>query len=44
VALGDRIAVMFEGRIMDIVEPTTSREDLGLLMAGSATSAQEVSA
>src|ERR1019366_8420872 len=35
VALSDRIAVMFGGRIMGIVPPTTSREQLGLMMAGS---------
>jgi simple sugar transport system ATP-binding protein len=35
VALGDRIAVMFEGRIVGVVPPTTSREQLGLMMAGS---------
>jgi ABC-type uncharacterized transport system ATPase subunit len=35
-ALGDRIAVMHEGRITGIVDPSTSRETVGLLMAGSA--------
>ena len=34
VALADRIAVMYRGKIVDIVPPDTSREDLGLLMAG----------
>ncbi len=35
-ALSDRIAVMYEGRIVDIVEAATAtREQLGLLMAGS---------
>jgi simple sugar transport system ATP-binding protein len=34
-ALGDRIAVMHEGRITGIVDPSTSRENVGLLMAGS---------
>jgi simple sugar transport system ATP-binding protein len=34
IALGDRIAVMFEGRIVGMVEPTASRESIGLLMAG----------
>jgi len=34
-ALGDRIAVMFEGEIVGIVEPTMSRESIGLLMAGT---------
>src|SRR5665213_2053211 len=30
VALGDRIAVMYAGRITGIVEPSASREDIGL--------------
>ncbi|MDP9445196.1 MAG: ABC transporter ATP-binding protein [Actinomycetota bacterium] len=34
-ALADRIAVMYDGRIVDIVGPDTSREDIGLLMAGA---------
>jgi len=34
VALADRIAVMYRGRIVGIVEPTVSREVLGLMMAG----------
>jgi ABC-type uncharacterized transport system ATPase subunit len=34
-ALGDRIAVMFEGEIIGVVEPTISRESIGLLMAGT---------
>ncbi|GAB3741820.1 ABC transporter ATP-binding protein [Microlunatus parietis] len=33
-ALADRIAVMYRGRIVGIVEPDTSREVLGLMMAG----------
>jgi simple sugar transport system ATP-binding protein len=33
-ALGDRVAVMHRGTIAGIVPPTTSREDIGLLMAG----------
>ena len=33
-ALADRIAVMYRGRIVDIVGPETPREDLGQLMAG----------
>jgi simple sugar transport system ATP-binding protein len=33
-SLADRIAVMYRGKIMDIVPPDTSREDVGLLMAG----------
>ncbi len=33
--LSDRIAVMYEGRIMGIVDPsTTTREQVGLMMAG----------
>ena len=35
-ALGDRIAVMYRGAITGIVPPTTSREEIGLMMAGSA--------
>jgi simple sugar transport system ATP-binding protein len=34
-ALGDRVAVMYDGVIQDIVAPTTSREEIGLLMAGA---------
>ncbi|MGC8509886.1 MAG: ABC transporter ATP-binding protein [Acidimicrobiales bacterium] len=34
-ALGDRIAVMYAGRISGVVDPTVSRETIGLLMAGS---------
>jgi simple sugar transport system ATP-binding protein len=37
VALGDRIAVMYRGRIVGIVPPDTSREVLGLMMAGVPT-------
>ncbi|GAA3701786.1 ABC transporter ATP-binding protein [Zhihengliuella alba] len=33
--LGDRIAVLFHGRLMGIVPGNTSREVLGLMMAGS---------
>ncbi len=33
-ALADRIAVMYRGRILDIVPPDTPRERVGLLMAG----------
>jgi simple sugar transport system ATP-binding protein len=33
--LADRIAVLYEGKIMDIVDPNTAtREQVGLLMAG----------
>ena len=37
VALADRIAVMYRGRIVGIVPPDTSREVLGLMMAGIPT-------
>ena len=37
VALADRIAVMYRGRIVGIVPPETSREVLGLMMAGVPT-------
>jgi simple sugar transport system ATP-binding protein len=33
-ALADRIAVMYRGRIIAVVPPDTPREDIGLLMAG----------
>ncbi|MGH9105937.1 MAG: ABC transporter ATP-binding protein, partial [Acidimicrobiales bacterium] len=33
-ALGDRIAVMFRGRVVGTVSPSTSREQIGLMMAG----------
>ncbi len=36
-ALADRIAVMYEGRITGFRPPTTSAEELGLLMAGAGT-------
>src|SRR4029077_4486418 len=34
-ALADRIAVMYEGRIVAFCPPTISEQELGLLMAGS---------
>jgi simple sugar transport system ATP-binding protein len=34
IALADRIAVMYRGEILDIVDSNVSREELGLLMAG----------
>jgi general nucleoside transport system ATP-binding protein len=34
ISLADRIAVMYRGEIVGVVPPTTSREDLGKLMAG----------
>lgn len=33
-SLADRIAVMYRGRIIDVVEPSIAREELGKLMAG----------
>ena len=42
VALGDRIAVMYEGRISGVVDPSASRESIGLLMAGHTTEASSV--
>jgi simple sugar transport system ATP-binding protein len=33
-ALADRIAVMYDGRIVDVVSPDIEREEIGLLMAG----------
>jgi ABC-type uncharacterized transport system ATPase subunit len=41
-ALGDRIAVMYEGRISGIVDPSISRESIGLLMAGTSMEAAGV--
>jgi simple sugar transport system ATP-binding protein len=38
-AVADRIAVMYRGRILAIVPPTTAREEIGLLMAGVTTGA-----
>ncbi len=37
VALADRVAVMYRGRLVGIVPPSTSREVLGLMMAGVPT-------
>jgi simple sugar transport system ATP-binding protein len=35
-SLSDRIAVIYEGRIVAVVDPDeTGREDIGLLMAGA---------
>ena len=34
-ALADRIAVMYRGEIIEIVDSNISRDDLGLLMAGA---------
>jgi general nucleoside transport system ATP-binding protein len=36
-ALSDRIAVMYDGRIVATVDPDLPREDIGLLMAGATT-------
>ena len=37
-ALGDRIAVMYEGRIVGVVPPSVGREQVGLMMAGAVSS------
>ena len=34
--LSDRVAVLFEGKLMGIVSPETPRENLGRLMGGTA--------
>ncbi|MFC7548322.1 ABC transporter ATP-binding protein [Plantactinospora sp. GCM10030261] len=34
IGLADRLAVMYRGRILAIVDPDTPREEIGLLMAG----------
>ena len=34
-ALADRIAVMYHGRIVDIVSPETDRDTMGMMMAGA---------
>lgn len=44
VALSDRIAVMFEGRIVGVVPGTTSTAELGRMMSGSADAEAEVAA
>jgi general nucleoside transport system ATP-binding protein len=36
-SLSDRIAVIYEGRIVTIVSPETPEERLGLLMTGGGT-------
>lgn len=41
-ALGDRIAVMYAGKISGIVDPTASREAIGLLMTGTTSEASNV--
>ncbi len=41
-ALADRIAVMYDGRIVETVAPDTAREQLGLLMAGGQHAREEV--
>jgi len=33
--LSDRVAVMYEGRIVGYRPPTVSRQELGLLMSGA---------
>ncbi len=43
-ALSDRIAVMYDGRIVGVVSPDIAREDIGLMMAGAVGPAEEVPA
>jgi general nucleoside transport system ATP-binding protein len=43
-ALSDRIAVMYDGRIVGTVTPDIAREDIGLLMAGAGSAPEGVSA
>jgi len=33
-ALADRIAVIYKGEILGVVDPSVAREKLGLMMAG----------
>ncbi len=40
-ALADRIAVMYRGKIVDVVSPDTPREQLGQLMAGITQDSKE---
>jgi simple sugar transport system ATP-binding protein len=40
-ALSDRIAVMYQGEIVAIVPATTSRDVIGLYMAGSSPEASK---
>ena len=45
-ALSDRIAVMYDGRIVGTVTPDIPREEIGLMMAGAhdPTTSRSVSA
>ncbi len=43
-ALSDRIAVMYDGRIVGTVSPDIAREDIGLMMAGAHEPAEGVTA
>ena len=38
-ALADRVGVLYEGRLVGVVPPSTSREQLGLMMGGHASEA-----
>ena len=40
-ALGDRIAVVYRGQIVGVVDPSVGREKIGLLMAGVSDAADE---
>jgi simple sugar transport system ATP-binding protein len=43
-ALSDRIAVMYDGRIVGVVTPDIAREDIGLMMAGAHAPAEAAEA
>ncbi len=43
-ALADRIAVMYRGRIVGVVPPSTPRDELGLMMAGASKKQAEIEA
>ncbi len=41
-SLADRIAVMYDGRIVAVVGPEVAREEIGLLMAGGGSGSEKV--
>jgi general nucleoside transport system ATP-binding protein len=43
-ALADRIAVMYRGRVVGMVPPSTPRDELGLMMAGASKKEAEIEA
>ena len=42
-SLSDRIAVMYEGEIVDIVSPDASEEQLGIMMTGGHVKQEDAS-